>query len=222
VSAVDFPDHTRGITVLPAGAMSQSDYPDWTEVVQVQTGGSLGAAAVGDPTLPTGAIASTVPRWAATGVEGTPAATEWYASAIWLAAGTKVSSISYFNNSVGQTQNHCWFALCDNNRNMLAVSADLQNTAWPISTMRTLAIATTAAGAATSFTTTHTGMYYVANFMGSVPATPAATNAKGPIFGVVAPVIAGYTGVTNLTAVPAFPYQLGALTSDYVQWAVVS
>ena len=132
-----------------------------------------------------------------------------YMSAIPILAGTVVSNLSYVTGSTAAvTPTHQWAALFDLNRNMLAASADGLAAAIAANTVIAYPIATTAAGAATSFTTTYTGLYYIGVL---VNAGTQPTLACGPVYtgtavANLAPTMS-FMGGTGLTAVQAFPYQ---------------
>lgn len=145
-------------------------------------------------------------------------------SAVPLPKGAPVGHLQYPSASTAAvTPAHWWFALFDQNLNMLAVTADQLTAAWAASTYQSLAVATTAAGAATSFTTTYTGLYYIGIMMA------AATTVSLVGGGHAAPTVIAQTPVLNglstgsLTAPPAFPFQAGAITpSSSVIYAAVA
>ncbi len=85
-----------------------------------------------------------------------------YLVPIWLPKGTVVSSLSFITGgtAVGTPTNY-WFTLHDRNRVALARTADQTTTAWAANTVKTLAVAQTTAGTATSYTTTYSGLHYL-------------------------------------------------------------
>lgn len=81
---------------------------------------------------------------------------------IWLPKGAVISNITFISGSTAATSpTNWWFTLHDKDRVALARTADQTTTAWAATTRKTLAIAQTTAGAATSYTTTYTGLHYL-------------------------------------------------------------
>lgn len=95
---------------------------------------------------------------------------------IELPAGWVVSNISFTSGATGATSpTNYWFMLLDKNRVALARTADQTTTAWAANTRKTLAIAQTTAGSASSYTTTYEGLHY----LGVMIAASAAPNLIG-------------------------------------------
>ncbi|MFI1678849.1 hypothetical protein [Streptomyces sp. NPDC020607] len=85
-----------------------------------------------------------------------------YLVPIWLPKGAVISSLSFITGGTGVgTPTNWWFTLHDRSRVALARTADQTTTAWAASTVKTLNIAQTTAGSATSYTTTYTGLHYL-------------------------------------------------------------
>jgi len=94
------------------------------------------------------------------GTTSTPTSGTLYLVPIHLAAGTVISNISYASNTGITSPTNWWFILLDSSFVGVAVTADQTNTAWGNNTTKTVAIAATQAGAASTFTTTYTGIHY--------------------------------------------------------------
>ncbi|MGW6008684.1 right-handed parallel beta-helix repeat-containing protein [Streptomyces sp. NPDC055210] len=106
-------------------------------------------------------------RWETTsrmraGGESQPTSGWLYLVPVWLPKGTVISNISFTSgNTAGVTLTNQWFALFNSARVALARTADATTAAWAASTTKTLNIAQTTAGTATSYTTTYTGLHYL-------------------------------------------------------------
>lgn len=85
-----------------------------------------------------------------------------YLVPIWLPKGAPIANISFATGgtAVGTPTNY-WFTLHNSARVALARTADQTTTAWAANTVKTLTIAQTTAGSATSYTTTYTGLHYL-------------------------------------------------------------
>lgn len=146
-----------------------------------------------------------------------------YLVPIWLPTGTVVNSITFVAGATNSlaTGTHQWFGLYDSSRVQLAVTSDDTSNAWAAQTAKTLTIATVAAGSASSFTTTYTGLHYlglmvaastVVNITGGGASNPTVENAT-PAFG------AANTGQAGPNAFPftaAAPSAAGPLAYAYV------
>lgn len=81
---------------------------------------------------------------------------------IWLPKGAVVLNIIFVSgNTAGAGLTNQWFALFDRNRVALARTADATTAAWAANTSKSLAIAQTTAGSASSYTATYTGLHYL-------------------------------------------------------------
>lgn len=140
------------------------------------------------------------------GTASTPVSGALYLVPIWLPKGMVVSTIAFTSGgTAGVSLTNHWFTLHDANRVALARTADQGTAAWAANTTKTLAIAQTTAGSATSYTTTYSGLHYL-GFMvaastvpniigeGSLPATLANT---APGFG---PTSSGQTTPPTVTS----------------------
>ncbi|GGX99706.1 right-handed parallel beta-helix repeat-containing protein [Streptomyces fructofermentans] len=85
-----------------------------------------------------------------------------YLVPIWLPKGAVISNISFMNGATAAgTPTNYWFSLHNSARVALARTADQTTTAWAANTVKTLAIAQTTAGTASSYTTTYSGLHYL-------------------------------------------------------------
>ncbi len=164
--------------------------------------------------MPTGMSAETFPRRLGAGTATTLASGVLHLDNIGLPYGMNIGHIAYQNASTALgTPTHWWFALFDQNLNMLAVTADQLTNAWAAYTWMSLPIATTAAGASTSFRTTYSGRYY----LGIVAVATTMTNIFGyggnGLLTYTLPATAG-TSSSGLTSPPAFPYTASAITAN--------
>lgn len=131
---------------------------------------------------------------------------------IQLPAGNSVGRICFTSNTTAAgTPVNWWFGLYDSSRVQLAITADQTTTAWAASTSKNLVVATTAAGAASSFVTTYAGLHYLGVM---VKATTTPTLAGGTVTTGAsgqAPIISGMSDTVQTTP-PAFPRTVTALT----------
>lgn len=119
-----------------------------------------GAGSLEDALRPAG-------RWETTsriraGGETQPSSGYLYLVPVWLPKGVALSNITFISgNTAAGTPTNCWFTLHDRNRVAVARTGNATTTAWAANTARTLAIAQTTAGNATTYTTTYTGLHYL-------------------------------------------------------------
>jgi hypothetical protein len=133
---------------------------------------------------------------------------------VWLYAGQVISNITFVSGTTAASSpTHWWYGLYNSSRVQLATTADQTTTAFGASTAFTLAIAKTAAGTATSFTTTYTGWHYVGIAFAASVTVPTLTGVPvtAAINGI-APILAG-TSDTSVTTPPAFPHTATAITA---------
>jgi hypothetical protein len=136
-----------------------------------------------------------------------------YLIPVWLPIGTVVNSITFVAGNTGfSTLTNQWFTLHDNSRVQLAVTANDGATAWAAQAVKTLGVATVAAGAAASFTTTYAGVHYL-GFM--VTATTMSNMLGGGAGGAATENAAPAFGACNagLTTPQAFPFTATAPSS---------
>jgi hypothetical protein len=166
---------------------------------------------------PTGAQFETFPRAMAPAVAGAGtalAAGVLTMCAVYLPKGTVVSNISAKSGTTAAvTPTNCWFGLYDSSRVQLATTADQTTTPWAASTLMTKPIAATAAGAASSFTTTYAGLHYIGVMMAAAtPITILGTVTANALTGLL-PVLCGPSSVAQ-TAPPAFPFTAAGITAS--------
>jgi hypothetical protein len=173
---------------------------------------------------PTGALGETFPRGSAESGQNVLTSGKPWLVAIWLPAGTKVSNLTFCSGTTAMvTPSHWWFALYDSARNQLAVTADQTTATWSTSTAVTLPIATTATGAATSFTTTYTGLHYLGIMVAAATVPNLIGTSSGSAEMGLPPVITGPSTDAAQTTPPAFPHVAGALSGNNLRpYAFVS
>ena len=136
-------------------------------------------------------------------------------TAMYLPAGVTVGHLATSSGSAGMSSpTHWWFGLYDSNLNQLAVTADQTSTAWAANTYMSLAVATIASGASSTFTTTYTGLYYF-GILGTWSVSGAnimAVAQAGTGITSQAPVLCG-TSDTSQTTPPSFPHTATAITA---------
>lgn len=92
----------------------------------------------------------------------TPTSGTLYLVPIWLPAGLSVSAIAFVSGTTAAAGlTACWYSLHDSNRVAVARTADQGAAAWAANTVKSLAIAQSTAGTASSYTTTYTGLHYL-------------------------------------------------------------
>lgn len=95
------------------------------------------------------------------GTSSTPASGTLYLVPIYLPKGAVISNIGFVSVTGITTPTNWWFTLHDSARVAVARTANQTTTAWASNTAKTVAIAQTTAGAATTYTTTYTGLHYL-------------------------------------------------------------
>jgi hypothetical protein len=164
---------------------------------------------VGDLWLaPSGATGETFPRQYGNAYL-VPVSQQVYVSAIGLPAGLAVNSITMdVGGTAAATVTHGWYALLDSARVVRAVTADQTGGNWTA----TFA-AVTLSAAASAYTTTYSGLYYVAFCITAttlpqlVNGLTSTSNAAG-----LAPILCGTSGAATTTVPPALAATLGAVT----------
>ena len=134
--------------------------------------------------------------------------------AIFVPFNTIVNNINFVTGSTaGVTMTHQWAVLCDNNRNLLANTADLTNGAIGANAVFTWPVAAIASGAATSFTTTYGGLYYVGLLVtaATIPTLMGTSDAANTIKNIAPILVGGST--SSLTTPSPYPTQYAALTA---------
>ncbi|MFD8072147.1 glycosyl hydrolase family 28-related protein [Streptomyces sp. NPDC059718] len=219
----------KDVTTEPATAPSGgliAYSKNGTLVWQDSSGNSFGLAQPRDKVLlPSAAKYETFSRLqASTAV--TLVSGQLFLSGILLPKGQVVSNLSYLSDTTAAVSpTHWWFALLDSSLNLLAVTANQTTTAWAASTLKTLPVATIASGAASSFTTTYTGLHYIGVM---VAASTVPTLVGGISIRNAALLRTPYPGglsTTALTTPPTFPFTAAAPSGSgnySPQWAYVS
>lgn len=185
--------------------------------LQILGVGSATAQTFRESTLkPVNAIAETYPRGSNyVGGSLSPVSGQVTLSSIPIPGGSLISNITYFSAAAAAvTPTHWWFGLFNSSFNLLAVTADQTTAAWGSVTKKTLAIATSAAGSVTSFTTTYSGLHYlgVCVVAGTPPSLVGSSpGSAGAAFGDV-PLLAPF-GTGSQTVPPTFPFTSTATPS---------
>ncbi|MFJ8049317.1 right-handed parallel beta-helix repeat-containing protein [Streptomyces luteogriseus] len=118
-----------------------------------------------------------------------------YLVPVWLPKGLTISSITFVTGGTAAgTPTNQWFTLHNSSRVALARTADNTTTAWAANTAKTLNIAQTTAGAASSYTTTYTGLHYLGVMVAAT--TPPNLVGEGSMPAAVANAAPGF-GPTN-------------------------
>jgi hypothetical protein len=157
---------------------------------------------------PTGAITSTIPRWAITAT--TTAGGSFNSSvAVYLYAGQVISKINFFVGGAGSSLTHQYGLLMNSSRTVVASTADQALTSMASNTTFSWNIATIASGASSTYTVPTTGIYYVSVVIeGTTLPTIYAGNAFGQSTNLT-PYFAFYT-----TGMPTSPPSIGTTYSS--------
>jgi hypothetical protein len=174
-----------------------------------QSTGLVWSGALATPYLvPSGAIAETIPRSYNAWVSATPLSSGRLSLfAIVLTSGTVITSVSFLSGSSGtSTATHQIFGLYDSSLNLLRPTNDDTTTTWSALTTKTLTLTST-------FTTTYTGLHYVAILVvGGVPQLIHGNNSSGVATAMngLTPIISGNSG----SGLSSLPDPASALSSD--------
>jgi hypothetical protein len=140
-----------------------------------------------------------------------------YLVALPLAVGTVVNNINFVTGTTASSGvTHNWALLANSARVPVAVSADNTTTDLTASTVQTYAVATVAAGAATSYTVPSSGLYY-AGFMiatGTTQPTMIGYTGAGTDLNNIAPKLAGASNTGATTPPSSFSSALTAITAS--------
>jgi parallel beta-helix repeat protein len=145
------------------------------------------------------------------GTASTPVSGALYLVPIWLPKGLVVSSISFCSGGTAAVSpTNQWFTLHNSSRVALARTADNTTTAWAANTVKTLNVAQTTAGSASSYTTTYTGLHYL-GFMVAASTMPNIVG-EGSLPAAVANTSPGF-GPTNSSQTTPPTVTSGAFTA---------
>jgi hypothetical protein len=136
------------------------------------------------------------------GTTSTPTSGTLYLVPIWLPKGLVISNLAFVSGGTAAvTPTNWWFTLHNSAKVALARTADQTTTAWAANTIKSLAIAQTTAGAASSYTTTYSGLHYLGVMIKA--STVCSLISEGAVPDVLASVAPGFGGTdTALTTPP--------------------
>ena len=137
-------------------------------------------------------------------------------SPIYLAAGTVVSSISFFSaTTAAGTPTNYRFGLFDSSRNLLAESANQTTSAWAANAIKTLAMTT-------PYRVPTSGLYYIGYYMTAttVPTLKGFTAKTGGQLAGTAPILHGSSSTGLTTALPNPAAAITVQTTTF--WAAVT
>jgi hypothetical protein len=140
-----------------------------------------------------------------------------YMSALYIPNNTVINNFNVVTGSTASSNDVTinWAALTNASRVMLAVSANATAQLTPAGFVNTLAVANVAAGAATSFTTTYSGLYYMAYTVGATTTQPTVcgVTSAGTEVNKIAPILCGTSSTSATATPPTFPTTLGSITA---------
>jgi len=162
-------------------------------------------------TQPSTCVAATLPRSvAAESITIATVSGTIYMQAIYIPANTVVNNITTVTGSTASTNDVTinWAALCDSGRHVLAVSANATAQLTPAGFNNTLALTS-------SFTTTYSGLYYIAYTVGATTTQPTicGNTAAGTEVAKIAPILCGTSSTSSTSTPPTTGTQLGAITA---------
>lgn len=189
------------------------------DVIGTSNGAIANVKRPGYYTARTGAIAETWGTRVGKVMNGAVApltSQQLYLHAIELYAGQVIGHITWLSGATTAlgTPTHQWFCLCDSNRNLVAITTDDTNTAWGTSVEKTLAIATIASGASSTYTVPSDGLYYMGIMLqgGTMPNMTVINEAASTASGL-APILHG-NSTTGLSTPSTFATQYAAITAN--------
>jgi hypothetical protein len=136
--------------------------------------------------------------------------------AIWLPAGVTINSISFWSATTAlATGTNQLFGLYDFNLNLLRQSVNDTSNAWAANSRKTLALSS-------AFTTTYTGLYYLAVMITAttVPTLKGNTAKTGGQLNAGLPSMGGTSNTGLTTALPATANAPGTVTTSF--WGCVN
>ena len=144
---------------------------------------------------PTAAKAETFSRYDATG-SSTPTTQVLSLTAIWLPAGTKVSTITFATTATAQAGgSHAYAALFDKDRNKLAQSADDTTATWAANTAKTFTL--------TAPVTVSGGLYYIGLAIQATTMPSLASIVPSAALSALAPKLGGTSSTAQVATAPA-------------------
>lgn len=198
------------ITTMGGAASVSGGKTDLLKALNVALAGFFGPGSQ-LPVAPSGATGETLPR--SVGAESVTIATvsgTVYMQAIYLPANTVVNDITTVVGSTASSNDITinWAALCNSSRVVLAVSANATAQLTPAGFNNTLAMGT-------AFTTTYSGLYYIAYTVGATTTQPTlcGNTAAGTELNKIAPVLCGTSSTAGTSTPPAVGATLGAITA---------
>ncbi|WP_327725717.1 right-handed parallel beta-helix repeat-containing protein [Streptomyces europaeiscabiei] len=135
------------------------------------------------------------------GTTSTPTSGTLYLVPVWLPKGAVISNIGFVSGgTAASAPTNYWFTLHDRAKVALARTADQLTAAWAANTAKSLAIAQTTAGAASSYTTTYAGLHYY-GVMIKATTVPSLVS-EGSVADVLASVAPGFGGTDTGQTTP--------------------
>jgi len=158
-------------------------------------------------------LGETVPRSMVTSVTTAKATSGTLVmSAVSLPVNQTISNFNFMPGTTGDAgPTNQWMGLYDAQRNLLAISADGTSTVITASTVVTYPVATVAAGAATSYITPYSGLYYIGLLIATTNAPTFTALTTFATVNSLVPILGG-TSTASLTAPSTFPTQAGTIT----------
>jgi hypothetical protein len=154
------------------------------------------------------AIAETIPAGAGYGATTGGGTGVAHLHGIYLPKGVTITNITFVAGvTAAGTPTNQWFALCDSSRTVLRVTANDTTAAWAASAVKTLALTST-------FTTTYSGLHYLACFV-TATTVPSFRGANAGTFTGVA--TQSFTSTTGLTTPVAEGTTFAASTGRLTQ-----
>ncbi|WP_333745862.1 right-handed parallel beta-helix repeat-containing protein [Streptomyces sp. IBSBF 2950] len=147
------------------------------------------------------------------GTTSTPTSGTLYLIPVWLPKGLVISNLAFVSGgTAASVPTNWWFTLHNSAKVALARTADQTTTAWAANTIKSLAIAQTTAGAASSYTTTYSGLHYYGVMIKAT--TVCSLISEGAVPDVLASVAPGFggtdTGLSTPPTVTAGAFTAGA------------
>lgn len=163
------------------------------------------------PIGPAGAVAETMPR--STGAGSVTIATvsgTIYMDLVYIPANTVINNVNEVTGSTASSNDVTinWGAICDSTRKVLAVSANGTTQLTPAGFVNTLALTG-------GFTTTFSGLYYIAYTIGATTTQPTlcGITAAGTELAAIVPILSGTSSTSGTATPPAVGTTLGAVTA---------